>query len=253
MTRRARSDWDSLDLPIVRLRGERTYHHPLVFQRAVERPASRIPIGSIVELRGAAGAFIGRGFWNGQAPMAVRLLSEREDEAIDAAFFRRRIADAVRLRRELLGLDRVSNAWRVVHAEGDGLSGLVVDRFDRTLVVAFYAAGMWRHQHWIFDGLLEVFPGASIHAFADEHAQRQEGFEAPPMAPVRPVVITEHGARFLVPIGGKHKTGFFCDQRENRRRWAELVAASGARTMLDLCANSGGFSVYAGHAGASEL
>lgn len=253
MPRAARRPTDSDALPIVRLRGERTYHHPLVFQRAVERPATRIPVGSIVELRGPDDAFIGRGFWNGQAPMAVRLLSEREDEPIDADFFRRRINEAVCLRRDVLRLDWVSDAWRVIHAEGDGLSGLVVDRFAEALVVAFYAAGMWRHQHWIFDALLESFPGAAIHAFAEENAQRQEGFEAPPMAPARPVVITEHGARFQVPIGGKHKTGFFCDQRENRRRWAELVAAGGACSMLDLCCNSGGFSVYAGRAGASEL
>jgi 23S rRNA (cytosine1962-C5)-methyltransferase len=253
MPRAARRPTDSDALPIVRLRGERTYHHPLVFQRAVERPATRIPVGSIVELRGPDDALIGRGFWNGQAPMAVRLLSEREDEPIDAAFFRRRVNEAVRLRRDVLRLDDVSDAWRVVHAEGDGLSGLVVDRFAETLVVAFYAAGMWRHQHWIFDALLDAFPGATIHAFADENAQRQEGFDAPPMAPARPVVITEHGARFHVPIGGKHKTGFFCDQRENRRRWAERVAASGAGSMLDLCSNSGGFSVYAGRGGVSEL
>ncbi len=240
-------------LPIVRLRGERTYHHPLIFQRALERPAERIPPGSIVELRDAQGGFVGRGFWNGQAPMAVRLLTEREDEAIDAAFFARRIGEAVRLRREIGQLDRISNAWRVVHAEGDGLSGLIVDRFDQTLVVAFYAAGMWRQQAVIFDALLAEFPGASIHAFVDENAARQEGIEPPPERPAKPVIVEEHGAKFWVPIGGKHKTGFFCDQRDNRRRWAELVTTAQARSMLDLCCNSGGFSVYAGRAGVESL
>ncbi|MCS6996387.1 MAG: class I SAM-dependent rRNA methyltransferase [Casimicrobiaceae bacterium] len=240
-------------LPVVTLRGELTYRHPLLFHRTVEKPRERIPPGSIVELRTAEGGFIGRGFWNAQAPYVLRLLTEHENEAIDAAFFRRRIAEAVRLRREVLRLDEVSNAWRVVHAEGDGLSGLIVDRYDRVLVVVFHAAGMWRHQHWVFDALLEAFPGCQIVALADEHAAEQEGFEVPAARALAPVWVSEHGARFLVAVGGKHKTGFFCDQRDNRRRFGEFVAAMGAKSVLDLCANSGGFTVYAGRAGAGEL
>ena len=251
--RRAAPSVDAHELPVVHLREERTYLHPLIFQRAVARPSERIAPGALVELRDREDRFVGRGQWNAQAPMAVRLLSEDPQEAIDAAFFHRRIAAAVHLRREVLRLDAVTNAWRVVHAEGDGLSGLVVDRFDRTLVVAFYSAGMWRLQHWVYDALLAAFPGADIHATADEHAARQEGFEVPDGAALRPVIVSEYGARFSVPIGGKHKTGFFCDQRENRRRFGELVAATGAQRVLDLCCNSGGFSVYAGLAGAREL
>ncbi len=241
-------------LPIVRLKGERTYVHPLIFQKSVDRPKGRVVPGEIVELVDHLGQFVGRGFFNGAAPMAVRLLSENPDETIDAPFFLERIARAAALRRDILKLDAVTSAYRVVHAEGDGLSGLVVDRFDTVLVVVFYAAGMWKHREWIFSALRTIFPGDTVYAFADENAQKQENFDAgaPPRAPA-PATIHEHGAQFRVAIGGKHKTGFFCDQRDNRRDWFTLLRDAKATSFLDLCCNSGGFSVAAGRAGATEI
>jgi 23S rRNA (cytosine1962-C5)-methyltransferase len=77
----------------------------------------------------------------------------------------------------VLKLDDVSNAWRVVHSEGDGLSGLVVDRYDDLLVVEFFSAGMFRHREWIYAALREHFPGCRFHSFADEHVQKQESFD----------------------------------------------------------------------------
>jgi len=240
-------------LPQVRLKSERKYVHPLIFQKMVERPRERIVPGDLVEVLSVDGEFIGRGMLNMQAPMAIRLLTEKEDEIVDAQFIAERIADAVRLRRTIYGLDAVTDAYRVIHAEGDGLSGLIVDRFGDVLVVAFYAAGMWRMQHWIFDALLTQFPDSQIFAFGDDNAQKQEGFDCPPGKPPKPVIITEHGVKFHVPIGGKHKTGFFCDQRDNRQRWGELIKATKSASMLDLCCNSGGFAVYSGVNGASDI
>ncbi len=240
-------------LPQVRLKSERKYVHPLIFQKMVERPRERIVPGDLVEVLSVDGEFIGRGMLNMQAPMAIRLLTEKEGEIVDAQFVAERIADAVRLRRTIYGLDAVADAYRVIHAEGDGLSGLIVDRFGDVLVVAFYAAGMWRMQHWIFDALLTQFPDAQIFAFGDDNAQKQEGFDCPPGKPPKPVIITEHGVKFHVPIGGKHKTGFFCDQRDNRQRWGELIKATKSTSMLDLCCNSGGFAVYSGVNGATDI
>jgi 23S rRNA (cytosine1962-C5)-methyltransferase len=240
-------------LPQVRLKSERKYVHPLIFQKMVERPRERIVPGDLVEVLSVDGEFIGRGMLNMQAPMAIRLLTEKEDEIVDAQFIAERIADAVRLRRTIYGLDAVTDAYRVIHAEGDGLSGLIVDRFGDVLVVAFYAAGMWRMQHWIFDALLTQFPDSQIFAFGDDNAQKQEGFDCPPGKPPKPVIITEHGVKFHVPIGGKHKTGFFCDQRDNRQRWGELIKATKSASMLDLCCNSGGFAVYSGVNGATDI
>jgi 23S rRNA (cytosine1962-C5)-methyltransferase len=240
-------------LPQVRLKSERKYVHPLIFQKMVERPRERIVPGDLVEVLSVDGEFIGRGMLNMQAPMAIRLLTEKQDEIVDAQFIAERIADAARLRRTIYGLDAVTDAYRVIHAEGDGLSGLIVDRFGDVLVVAFYAAGMWRMQHWIFDALLTQFPDSQIFAFGDDNAQKQEGFDCPPGKPPKPVIITEHGVKFHVPIGGKHKTGFFCDQRDNRQRWGELIKATKSASMLDLCCNSGGFAVYSGVNGATDI
>ena len=243
-------------LPVVRLKSERKYVHPLIFQKMVERPGERIVPGSLVEVHGVDGEFIGRGMLNMQAPMAIRLLSEKPDEVIDAHWLAEKVADAVRLRRDIYRLDAVTDSYRVIHAEGDGLSGLIVDRFGDVLVVCFYSAGMWRLQHWVFDALLTQFPDAQIFAFGDDNAQKQEGFDCPPgRAPHggKPVTITEHDAKFFVQIGGKHKTGFFCDQRDNRKRWGELIAATKSQSMLDLCCNSGGFAVYSGINGATDI
>ena len=252
MARKQRNE----SLPTVRLKSERTFHHPLIFQKMVERPQERIVPGDLVEVVSVDGEFIGRGMLNMQAPMAIRLLTEKQDEIVDAHFIAERVATAVQLRRDVYSLDAVSDSYRVIHAEGDGLSGLIVDRFGDVLVVAFYAAGMFRMQHWIFDALLMQFPNAHIFAFGDDNGQKQEGFECPPGKPPhggKPVTISEFDAKFFVQIGGKHKTGFFCDQRDNRKRWGELIGATESTSMLDLCCNSGGFAVYAGLNGATDI
>ena len=240
-------------LPIVRLKAERTYIHPLIFQKSVDRPKGRVLPGEIVEVVGHDGQWIGRGFFNNAAPMAVRLLTEDAGDEIDEIFFHERIECAAHLRRTILDLDGVANTYRVVHAEGDGLSGLIVDRFNDVLVVVFYAAGMWRVREWVFSALKAQFPHCSIHAFADENAKKQELFDATDPKPHPAVTVTENEIQFRVAVGGKHKTGFFCDQRDNRKRWGELVRASGAKSMLDLCCNSAGFSVYAGINGATDI
>src|SRR5262250_785396 len=131
-------------LPVVCLKIARRSSHPWVFQKMVEKPATRLPPGSVVDVLDRDGQWVGRGFYNGHSRIALRILTTDPAEAVDEAFFVRRIARAVALRRELLGLDAVTDAYRLVHSEGDGLSGLVVDRFGATLVVEYFAAGMYR-------------------------------------------------------------------------------------------------------------
>src|SRR5690606_2536744 len=130
-------------LPTIRLRNAWRSSHPWIFQRLVEKPTQRVKPGSIVDIVGVDGAWIGRGFYNGHSRIALRILETDPDVAVDATWFARRIAEAVHLRREVLRLDDTSNAWRVVHSEGDGLSGLVVDRYDDLLVVEYFSAGMF--------------------------------------------------------------------------------------------------------------
>jgi 23S rRNA (cytosine1962-C5)-methyltransferase len=237
-------------LPTVRLRNAWRSNHPWIFQKLVDKPVSKPKPGSLVDIVGVDGEWIGRGFYNGHSRIALRILEADRDIDVDAAWFARKIAAAVSLRREVLQLDAVSDAWRVVHSEGDGLSGLVVDRYGDLLVVEYFSAGMFRHREWIYDALRAQFPGCRFHAFADEHVQKQESFDFRGSEPAAPAIITEHGVRFRADPAGAHKTGFFADQRDNRQWLSQHVAG---RRVLDLCCNTGGFGVYAAVRGAGEV
>jgi 23S rRNA (cytosine1962-C5)-methyltransferase len=238
------------DLPVVRLKIERRSSHPWIFQKMVERPATRLPPGSVVDIRDRGGAWVGRGFYNGHSRIALRVLTANPGEFIDETFLARRIGQAIALRRDWLKLDAVTDAYRLVHAEGDGLSGLVVDRFGGTVVMEFFAAGMYRFREAIQAALAGHFPGCRFYHFADEHVQKQESFDcrSPELPPSE--IISEHGVRFRVAPGGKHKTGFFLDQRDNRQFLSSFCAG---KRVLDLCCNSGGFAVYAKVRGAEEV
>ncbi|AXA84975.1 RlmI/RlmK family 23S rRNA methyltransferase [Lysobacter oculi] len=237
-------------LSVVRLKNAWKSTHPWIFQRLVEKPAQKPKPGSLVEVRGVDGDFIGTGFYNGHSRIAVRILETDPAVTVDAGWFARKIAAAVALRREVLKLDDVSNAWRVFHSEGDGISGLVIDRYDDLLVVGFFSAGAWRHRDIIFNALRELFPGCRFHSFADEHVQKQESFDYRDTLGTEPAVISEHGVKFRADPAGAHKTGFFADQRENRE-WLSHQCAG--QRVLDLCCNTGGFGVYAAVRGASEV
>jgi 23S rRNA (cytosine1962-C5)-methyltransferase len=237
-------------IPRVRMRIERKSWHPWVFQKMVDFPPQRLPPGTVVDVEDAGGRWVGRGFFNGHSRIALRILTDQPEEKVDADFFRRKVTEAVRLRREILRLDEVTDAYRVVHAEGDGLSGLVVDRFAGAVVIEFFAAGMWRFRQEIQAALSEHYPGAKFHLSADEHVCKQESFDCRPPEPLPPETVTEHGVKFRVVPGGKHKTGFFADQRDNRRRVATM---SPGKRVLDLCSNTGGFGVHAKVAGADEV
>jgi 23S rRNA (cytosine1962-C5)-methyltransferase len=237
------------DLPQVKLKIVRRSSHPWIFQKMVEKPAERLPGGSVVNIVDRENQWVGRGFFNWHSRIALRLLTADKNEAIDADFFARRITQAVELRRNWLKLDEVTNAYRLVHSEGDGLSGLVVDRFGSTIVIEYFSAGMFRFRQTFHDILAQQFPDSQFYWFAEEHVQKQESFDCHPPEPPPPGVITEHGVRFRVAAGTKHKTGFFTDQRDNRKTLASFCAG---KRVLDLCCNTGGFSVYAKTLGQAE-
>ncbi|GAB3387464.1 class I SAM-dependent rRNA methyltransferase [Lysobacter fragariae] len=236
--------------PTVRLKNAWNSTHPWIFQRLVDKPAQRPRSGQIVDVVGVDGVWIGRGFYNGHSRIALRMLERDPDVAVDAAWFERKIAEAVSLRRDVLKLDAVSDAWRVVHSEGDGISGLVVDRYGDLLVVEFFSAGAFRYREWIYAALRQLFPGCRFHASADEHVQKQESFDFRGSEPAQPSVITEYGVKFRADPAGAHKTGFFADQRENRQWLSQQVEG---KRVLDLCCNTGGFAVYSAVRGASEV
>ncbi|MEO8746962.1 MAG: class I SAM-dependent rRNA methyltransferase [Rhodanobacter sp.] len=238
-----------VELPVIHLKSERKPGHPWVWSAQVNKPQAKLPPGSLVAVHDAQDRFVAYAFWNSHARIALRLLAEDAGAIVDAGWIAERINRAVQLRREWLQLDGASDAWRVVHSEGDGLSGLVVDRYANTLVIEYFAAGMWRLREAIHEALLVHFPGAELYWFAETRVQKQESFDCRSPEIPAPVEVHEHGLRFIAAPGSGHKTGFFVDQRDNRMRFAELARG---RRVLDLCCNGGSFAVHAMAGGARE-
>ena len=187
---------------------------------------------------------LGFGLWNARSQISLRLLSRGVDPPGED-FWLSRIDRALALRREMLRLDEVTNAYRVLHAEGDGLSGLIVDRFDDVLSVETFSLGMYQRIGPILDLIAERLGTRHFRVHVDERIALAEDFSGRPVAsPKLPprVTIQEHGVRFRVHFEGGHKTGFFCDQRENRRN---LPGSLPRRSVLDVCCYTGGFGLYA--------
>lgn len=238
-----------MSIPTVHLKTVRRSSHPWIFQKMVEKPQQKPAPGTVVDIIDRDGSWIGRGFYNGHSRISLRVLTSQQEEAIDEQFWAQRLRSAIQLRREVLGLDEVTNAYRLVHSEGDGLSGLVVDRFGSLIVMEFFSAGAWRFRETIQQILLDEFPDSDCYWFAEEHVQKQESFNCKPPEMTKTETITENGVRFRVMAGGKHKTGFFVDQRENRH---QLSTFCKGKRVLDLCCNTGGFAVYAKTHGEAE-
>lgn len=218
--------------------------HPLVYRKRIARVDREAGPGDLVEVREGEGQRVGYGLYNPKSELALRMLS-RGDELPDEAWWRRQLEEAVRLRVETLRLNDVTDAYRVVHAEGDGLSGIVIDKLADVLSVECFGVGMYQRASAIVE-LLAPLVGTKHHLVRGGPATvAQEGFEAEeissPELPRR-VTIQEFGARFRVDFEAGHKTGFFCDQRDNRRLLASFCRD---KTVLDLCCYTGGFAIQA--------
>lgn len=225
--------------------------HPYLFRRRLGDFPFRAAPGDLVRLQASNREHLGWGLFNPHAEIAVRQLTG-QTTAPQSEWWQRRLEQAVSLRRDLLQLDRVTNAYRVVHAEGDGLSGLVVDRFNDVLVVEAFALGMYQRAEALLDLLSPLCETTHGILRAAPMSEDHEGFTAEPIGsedvPTK-TVVQEFGTQFKIDFTGGHKTGFYCDQRDNRKRLAELVAG---KSVLDVCSYTGGFAVQAkvlGHAG----
>lgn len=228
---------------------------PHIFPRMLGRVSPRARPGDWVTVYDKNGRVCGAGFYNPAAKIPVRVVahgSEPMEEASVEAALRR----AVALRRELLGLDAVGDAWRVINSDGDGLSGLTIDRYGAVLVCNVVSLGVaQRLSGWL--SLLHQLLGTAHHVVhVDPEVARVERIPAtlvsslppgPGGPPPRRVKVREHGVTFEVDLEAGHKTGFFCDQRDNRARFARVLAA-GTR-VLDLCCYTGGFAVAAAAGG----
>ncbi|MCC6742014.1 MAG: class I SAM-dependent rRNA methyltransferase [Planctomycetia bacterium] len=234
--------------PVVRLRVPGTRGHLFFYRKMVEYPGRGLAAGALVDVADRSGAFAGTGFYNPESEIAIRLLSNRREEG--EGFIEERLRAAAAMRQDLLRLQDVTEAWRVAHAEGDGLTGLVVDRFGPVVVAQLWSRGWYERRESLRALLGTIIPGAVVRLTADDRAMDNEGFELPQEPPPAPAAITEHGARFRVNFATGHKTGFFCDQRDNRRAVASIAPG---RKVLDLCCYTGGFSIHTAKAGAAKV
>jgi 23S rRNA (cytosine1962-C5)-methyltransferase len=194
---------------------------------------------------------LGRGFYNRRSELAVRILEKGEGPDLDEAWLRRRLAECLALRRDGLRLEESTNAFRVVNSEGDGLSGLVVDRYADVLSIQILALGWYRRAVEVKDALRALFRAKAVVVRSDEAVERIEGFRIlGSSGDEARTEIREHGVKFLVDPARGHKTGFFLDQRDHRLR---MKSRASGRRVLDLFCYSGGFSLAAAAGGAAEV
>jgi 23S rRNA (cytosine1962-C5)-methyltransferase len=226
--------------------------HPWVFEGSIER--GKADAGETVRVEASDGHFLAWAAYSPHSSIRLRAWSFDQGERIDAAFFRRRIERALAARARL-GID--SDALRLVHGEADGLPGLVVDRYADTACVQLGAAGVERWRGAIVDALRAGAGIARIYERSDAGVRGLEGLDARTgwLAGVgtAEVEIREHGWRFVVDLAQGHKTGFYLDQRDNRRRFADLVRRTGVRHVLNAYSYTGGFSVAALAGGAEHV
>ncbi|MGC8779576.1 MAG: class I SAM-dependent rRNA methyltransferase [Anaerolineae bacterium] len=228
--------------------------HPWIFSGAIGRTQGELMPGATVEVYDAAGEWLARGYANPRSQIAVRILTWTRDEALDADFWRRRLVAAAAVRADLAA-DPATNAYRLAYAESDGLPGLIVDRYGDWLVVQFLTAGVEAQRDLLIRLLAELFEPAGIVDRSDVAVRRQEGLPlrsglAWGRPPPADLVILENGHRFQTDLLAGQKTGFYLDQRQNRR-----VVASHARgrRVLNAFSFTGAFGVYALAAGAEHV
>ncbi len=228
-------------LPVVEVRAP--IMHPFLYRKRLGQfPNSAAP-GDWVQLMVGRDIF-GWGLFNPHAEIAVRMLQPGLKQPNDD-WWAAKCRAAVSLRRDLLQLDKVTNAYRVIHAEADGLSGLVVDKLGDCLVIEAYTIGMYQRAEALADILAPLTDTQHVILRCAPATDLHEGFTADTTgsdaAPVK-VTVQEFGTQFKIDFTGGHKTGFYCDQRENRQRFASLCKG---RSVLDACCYTGGFAIQA--------
>ena len=226
-----------------------------IYDNEVERIEGEFTNGDLVTVLDFDGYPLGNGFLNIHSKLRVRMMTRHAEQQIDEAFLRQRLLDAVRLRKQVID----TSACRLIFGEADFLPGLTVDKFGDILVLESLALGMDRMKETVLRLLLEVLSGEGlpirgVYERSDakerlkEGMERQKGFLSAPFD--TKVEIRENGVRYLVDVAEGQKTGFFLDQKLNRRAIQRF--APGAR-VLDCFTHTGSFALNAGLAGAREV
>lgn len=218
--------------------------HPWIFSGAVERTEGDPENGDEVRVLSKDGDFLARGYFSGTTQICCRLL-RWEDTPIDYDFWKYKISQSADLRVRHIAKD--TNAFRMVNADGDGLPGLVVDKYKDVLVVQLNNAGMVKHKDEIAATLQELFSPDAIYEKSEGGGRTEEGLpkEIGMIAGEMPegnIRIQENGLYFFVDVNHGQKSGFYLDQRDNRKLIRELA---NGKSVLDCFAYSGGFTVSA--------
>jgi 23S rRNA (cytosine1962-C5)-methyltransferase len=226
--------------------------HPWVYSGSIQREEGAYQPGDVVDVADAEGRLIGRGFVNPRSQIRVRMMTTR-DEAVDDKLIARRVAEAIALRARLGLPSAETNAYRLINSEGDALPGLVVDVYGDVAAVQFTALGLKRREVEVYDAIAQLLKPASIVEVSAGGFAQVEGFASATRtvrgddAAAQQVRCRENGLELEVePLHGQ-KTGMFLDQRENRRRLAQLCRDA---RVLDVYTYAGGFALNALKAGA---
>ncbi|MEE9462300.1 MAG: class I SAM-dependent rRNA methyltransferase [Bacteroidales bacterium] len=226
-------------------------YHPWVFSGAIKKIFGEPSEGDVVKVYSNQDEFLGTGHYQ-EGSISIRILSFM-DEEIGEDFYITRIKDALAARAKLgLPDDKKTNVCRLVNAEGDGLPGFIIDYYNGTAVMQFHSIGMHMHRDLLVKGLQEIL-GDRLRAVYDKSATtlpsryatgyKNEYLSGSPSQ----TIVKEHGNQFSIDWEKGQKTGFFIDQRENRKLLGEY---SDGRNVLNLFGYTGGFSVYARQCGA---
>ena len=223
---------------------------PWIFSNEIrmDEAAKAITPGAIVNVRGEDGRAFGTGYFNPKSLIAIRLLAEDCDAVIDAEFFAGRLKRAAALRDAAYG----KPFYRLVHAEGDGLPGLVIDRFDDTLTVQLGTAGMEKQRTAILMALDAVLKPKTVILRGDAPNRALEGLDSyveTVKGEGHRIALEENGARYIADLTEGQKTGWYYDQRDNR---AFIAKFAKGKSVLDAYSYTGGFGILAAKAGAKE-
>ncbi|MEM9026681.1 MAG: class I SAM-dependent methyltransferase, partial [Verrucomicrobiota bacterium] len=212
-----------------------------IYPNMIHATSKGISAGSLVNVYDPNGDFFGTGFFNERARMPLRVIHHGAGP-ITEADLENRVRESARFRAEVLNLDSVTDAYRVIHGNGDNLSGLIVDRYGDTLVTHVSSLPVQQRLNKWLAIIHETLGTEHSHVEIDSSAPREEGLKHSTPTPRKRIKITENDLQFEIDFSEGHKTGFFCDQRENRKRLTEFTRG---KRVLDLCCYSGGFSIYA--------
>lgn len=235
--------------PELRLKIRVQGRHPWFFRKMIQKPREPIKAGSAVRVVDRGGQFVGTGFYNSRTMLSLRMLA-RAEVADPQRWLEAQLDAAVALRDRVLGLPEVTTGYRLVHSEGDGFPGLVLDRLGDTVVAQVFSLCMREYLEGLGERLQQIYPGVRLALTVDAESAKLEGMQRVPPPAAHETEVVEHGMRFTVRPGHGHKTGFFADQRDHRRR---LRALASGRRVLDLFCCGGGFATAAGLGGAREV